>query len=127
MLGDISGVNAIYLICGYTDMRKSIDGLITVIQEQLRMDPRSKALFLFCGDQGTSVRRRRVHASVQETDFGRKVPLAPEQFGSETADLEAVRLAHVGVGDRAAEGDQTAHLKVRFFPEFWIFCVFVVN
>ena len=27
MLGDISGLEKIYIVCGYTDMRKSIDGL----------------------------------------------------------------------------------------------------
>ena len=26
MLGDISGLEKIYIVCGYTDMRKSIDG-----------------------------------------------------------------------------------------------------
>ena len=28
MLGDISGLEKIYIVCGYTDMRKSIDGCI---------------------------------------------------------------------------------------------------
>ena len=49
MLGDISGVEKIYIVCGYTDMRKSIDGLCAVIEDQLKMDPSSSALFLFCG------------------------------------------------------------------------------
>ena len=40
MLGDISRVENIYLVCGYTDLRKSIDGLCAV-----------NALFLFCGRQ----------------------------------------------------------------------------
>ena len=29
MLADISGVDAVYIVCGRTDMRKSIDGLCT--------------------------------------------------------------------------------------------------
>lgn len=49
MLGDVSGLEKIYIVCGYTDMRKSIDGLCTVIENQLKMDPSSSALFLFCG------------------------------------------------------------------------------
>ena len=36
MLGDISGLEKIYIVCGYTDMRKSIDGLCAVIEDQLR-------------------------------------------------------------------------------------------
>ena len=34
MVGDISRAVNIYIVCGYTDMRKSIDGLCTVILEQ---------------------------------------------------------------------------------------------
>ena len=47
MLGDVSGLEKIYIVCGYTDMRKSIDGLCTVIEDQLKMDPSSSALFLW--------------------------------------------------------------------------------
>lgn len=49
MLGDISRVDEIYLICGYTDLRKSIDGLSTVVEEILHFSARRNALFLFCG------------------------------------------------------------------------------
>ena len=49
MLGDITAARDIYIACGYTDMRKSIDGLAAVVQEQFRLDPFSKSLFLFCG------------------------------------------------------------------------------
>ena len=58
MLGDISGLEKVYIVCGYTDMRKSIDGLCAVIEDQLKMDPSSSALFLFCG-------RRRERLSVR--------------------------------------------------------------
>ena len=63
MLGDISGLEKIYIVCGYTDMRKSIDGLCAVIEEQLKMDPSSSALFLFCGR-----RRDRIKALFREPD-----------------------------------------------------------
>ena len=36
MLGDISGLEKIYIVCGYTDMRKSIDGLCAVIEALFR-------------------------------------------------------------------------------------------
>ena len=49
MLADISGVDAIYIVTGYTDMRKSIDGLCTLIQEQFQKEENSNALYLFCG------------------------------------------------------------------------------
>lgn len=39
MLGDITVADEIYVICGYTDMRKSIDGLCAVVKDQLNMNP----------------------------------------------------------------------------------------
>lgn len=39
----------IYLACGYTDMRKSIDGLATIVQQNFQLSPYEKDLFLFCG------------------------------------------------------------------------------
>jgi len=49
MIGDISVANELYIVCGYTDMRKSIDGLCAVIQHTFHMDPRGRSLYLFCG------------------------------------------------------------------------------
>ena len=49
MIGDITAADEIYIVCGYTDMRKSIDGLCAVVEDKLHMDPRRKAIFLFCG------------------------------------------------------------------------------
>ena len=39
MLGDISVAENIYIACGYTDMRKSIDGLASIVQQQFHLDP----------------------------------------------------------------------------------------
>lgn len=49
MLGDLSGVTRIFLVTGYTDMRKSIDGLMSIIRDTYELDPYSNSLFLFCG------------------------------------------------------------------------------
>lgn len=56
MLADISRVDQIYIVCGYTDMRKSIDGLVAIIQDQLKMDPDGNALFLFCGRRSDRIK-----------------------------------------------------------------------
>ena len=63
MLGDITVARDIYIACGYTDMRKSIDGLAAIVQQQFRMDPFSPALVLFCGK-----RRDRFKALLWEGD-----------------------------------------------------------
>ena len=50
MLGDITAADEIYIVTGRTDMRKSIDGLCAIVEDQLHMDPRRSALYLFCGN-----------------------------------------------------------------------------
>jgi len=39
----------VYLACGYADLRKGIDGLAEMVQQQFRLNPFQNALFLFCG------------------------------------------------------------------------------
>ena len=39
---------SVYLCCGYTDMRKSINGLMMLVQESFSLDPFADALFVFC-------------------------------------------------------------------------------
>ncbi|MEL5865244.1 IS66 family insertion sequence element accessory protein TnpB [Clostridium cochlearium] len=45
---NIDKVEKVYLACGYTDLRKSIDGLVMIVQNQFKLDPFDKALFVFC-------------------------------------------------------------------------------
>jgi transposase len=47
MIIDLEKVD-IYVKPGKTDMRKQINGLSVIIQEELKLDPFSGALFLFC-------------------------------------------------------------------------------
>ena len=63
MLADISCVDAIYIVCGYTDMRKSIDGLCAIIQNEFYMNVDCNAIYLFCGRK-----RDRIKAILQEPD-----------------------------------------------------------
>ena len=63
MLGDISIAKEVYIACGYTDMRKSIDGLAALVQQQFGMNPMEPKLFLFCGS-----RRDRIKALLWEPD-----------------------------------------------------------
>ncbi len=48
MLKDLTA-NNIYIVCGHTDMRKSIDGLAAIVQQQYKLDLFSNSAFLFCG------------------------------------------------------------------------------
>jgi transposase len=42
------GIDKVYLACGSTDMRKSIDGLAAIVQQSFLLDPFSTSLFVFC-------------------------------------------------------------------------------
>jgi len=63
MIGDISHTDHIYVACGHTDMRKSIDGLVACVQQSFQLNPFSNSLFLFCGR-----RRDRIKALLWESD-----------------------------------------------------------
>ncbi len=39
---------AVYLACGQTDMRKSINGLSAIVESSFKLDPFNGALFVFC-------------------------------------------------------------------------------
>lgn len=62
MLKELKATN-IYIVCGHTDMRKSIDGLAAIVQEQFELDLFSDSLFLFCGRH-----RNRLKALLWEED-----------------------------------------------------------
>lgn len=48
---NIDKIDTVYIACGITDLRKSIDGLMLIIKEELQLDPFEKALFVFCNKQ----------------------------------------------------------------------------
>ena len=49
MLNDFTGADHVYIACGYTDLRKGIDGLSVLVQQEFDLDPFTNTLFLFCG------------------------------------------------------------------------------
>jgi transposase len=56
MLGDISKADRIYVACGYTDLRKSIDGLAATVQQVFHLDPFSNNLYIFCGRRNDRIK-----------------------------------------------------------------------
>ncbi len=63
MLKDITVGTEVYLITGYSDLRRGIDGLCELVQGNLSLDPYNRALFLFCGR-----RRDRIKGLLWEGD-----------------------------------------------------------
>ena len=49
MQKDLISGKQVYVVTGYTDLRKSKDGLAAIVQGQLEVDVFGKGVFLFCG------------------------------------------------------------------------------
>ena len=64
MLNDAAGFKHIFIACGYTDLRRGIEGLAAIIKNDFHMDPYEQGnIFLFCGR-----RTDRIKALVYEGD-----------------------------------------------------------
>ena len=63
MLNDFNGADRVFLATGFTDLRRGIDDLASIVQQQFELDPFSNTLFLFCGR-----RRDRIKALYWEGD-----------------------------------------------------------
>ena len=46
---ELSRVSKYYVACGYTDLRRGIDGLAAMVTQQFGKELREDSLFLFCG------------------------------------------------------------------------------
>ena len=55
---DFSRVRNYYIACGYTDMRKQIDGLAAVVELQFGRKLDETSIFLFCGRREYSAPER---------------------------------------------------------------------
>ncbi|MCL1984920.1 MAG: IS66 family insertion sequence element accessory protein TnpB [Betaproteobacteria bacterium] len=55
ILNEISA-DHIMIACGYTDMRRSIDGLASLVQQAFKLEPCSRNLFLFCGRRSDRIK-----------------------------------------------------------------------
>ena len=55
MLGDISDADHIYIAVGYTDMKKGINGLMTIVKQNFKLDPFSNLIYLFCGRKSSTM------------------------------------------------------------------------
>ena len=56
MLNDFTGAEHIWIACGYTDLRKGIDGLALLVQKNFELDPFGNGLFLFCGKRNDRIK-----------------------------------------------------------------------
>ena len=53
---DFSRVQNYYIACGYTDMRKQIDGLAAMVEMQFGQTLKETSIFLFCGRRSDRIK-----------------------------------------------------------------------
>lgn len=53
---EIGGTETVYLACGATDMRKEIDGLAGLVEQHFKLDPFSRAMFVFCSKDKSKIK-----------------------------------------------------------------------
>ena len=57
MLNNATGFQRVYIAAGYTDLRRGIDGLASIVKFNFRLDPYEKdILFLFCGRRSDRIK-----------------------------------------------------------------------
>ncbi len=56
MIFDASKIQNVYVACGYTDMRKQIDGLAAIVELQYKMHFDTESIFLFCGRKADRIK-----------------------------------------------------------------------
>lgn len=57
MLYEAQGISRFIVVCGYTDLRKGVQGLAQIIEGNFQMNPFEKnVLFLFCGRRGDRIK-----------------------------------------------------------------------
>ena len=101
MLNDATSFKRVFLKVGYTDLRRGIDGLAAVIQQEFQMDPFEEGtLFLFCGR-----RTDRIKALCYEGDGFLLLykPLAKERRRSKRDHSAAIQMADGWTGSAAGK------------------------
>lgn len=57
MLNDATGFKHVYIACGFTDLRRGIDGLAATIKNEFELNPFDEGtLFLFCGRRSDRIK-----------------------------------------------------------------------
>lgn len=85
-------VERVYLACGSTDLRKSIDGLAALVSQCFQLDPFAPCLFVFCN-------RRRDKLKILHWDhngfwlYYRRLERGRFQWPDETIPQRALRIS----------------------------------
>ena len=95
MLSDLAYGTQVYLVTGYTDLRRSIDGLATIVQGQLELDPFCKGLFLFCGIVHYNSKRKSPSVTYTKEMLEKQVKPYPNKLWDYGKTIQGANLIYV--------------------------------
>ena len=105
---DLSKVRNYYVACGYTDLRRGIDGLASIVTLQYGQEMKEDSLFLFCGRRTDRIKALYWcgdgYILALQTTQQRQLSVALFRVGTEAAGRKAVSLADGGLANCTAEG-----------------------
>jgi transposase len=90
MISELSN-KQVYLACGSTDLRKSIDGLAVLVKEAFNLDPFSQCLFVFCNRSRTRLKILQWEHNGFWLHYRR---LERGKFDWPTANIDTVRISY---------------------------------
>ena len=115
MLNDFTGADKVYIACGCTDLRKGIDGLARLVQQQFELDPFTNTLFLFCGR-----RRDRIKGLYWEKDgfilLYKRLEQGAYQWPRSESEVEVVQKKLFGRSSEQAEQMVMEQLSFTYVP-----------
>ena len=128
MLNDFNCGCPVYIACGYTDLRRGIDGLASIVQGQFEMDPFQRALFLFYerrrdrikalyweGDGSLLLYKRLEGGSFQWPRSGDKVrAMTPQQYRWPMEQLRQARQKRFWASSEKSTDDALEQLSLLF-------------
>lgn len=110
ILNNASGFRKVYIAAGYTDLRRGIDGLASIVKFNFQLDPYEKdILFLFCGRRSDRIKGlvwegRRIPSPLQKAGAWR-FQLAPYKRRGAGDHAGTIPGADAGAGDRIQAPD----------------------
>lgn len=105
MLNNASGFRKVYIAAGYTDLRRGIDGLASIVKFNFQLEPYEKdILFLFCGRRSDRIKglilgRRQIPSPLQKAGAW-QFQLAPYKRRSTGDHTGTIPGTDAGLGDR---------------------------
>ena len=117
---DLSNIKNYYIACGYTDLRRGIDGLAQIVTLQYGYEIDENSLFLFCGRRTDRIKALWFSGDGFVLLYKRLNNGSFQWPRSKIADAAELSVADGGLGDRAEKGHKKVPPKGYVLAKKWL-------